>query len=125
MGRSQRKSAKGEGLRIGELKKLRREMHKAPELDWNLGELAKRLNISKSYVQKLYKENFGISYIDDLIAARMGMAKNLLKNTDLRINEVAVSCGYQNPTHFMRQFKERCGVTAAQFRKNGSKKETA
>jgi Bacterial regulatory helix-turn-helix proteins, AraC family. len=53
---------------IGELKKLRREMHKAPELDWNLGELAKRLNISKSYVQKLYKENFGISYIDDLIA---------------------------------------------------------
>jgi len=110
---------------IGELKKLRREMHKAPELDWNLGELAKRLNISKSYVQKLYKENFGISYIDDLIAVRIGMAKNLLKNTDLRINEVAVSCGYQNPTHFMRQFKERCGVTAAQFRKNGSKKETA
>ena len=100
-------------------------MHKAPELDWNLGELAKRLNISKSYVQKLYKENFGISYIDDLIAARMGMAKNLLKNTDLRINEVAVSCGYQNPTHFMRQFKERCCVTAAQFRKHGSKKETA
>lgn len=110
---------------IGELKKLRREMHKTPELDWNLGELAKRLNISKSYVQKLYKENFGISYIDDLIAARICMAKNLLKNTDLRINEVAVSCGYQNPTHFMRQFKERCGVTAAQFRKNGSKKETA
>jgi AraC-like DNA-binding protein len=104
---------------IGELKKLRREIHKAPELDWNLGELAKRLNISKSYVQKLYREHFGISYIDDLIEARIGMAKKLLKNTDLRINEVAASCGYQNPTHFMRQFKGKVGVSPLEFRNTG------
>ncbi len=102
---------------IGQLRMLRREIHKAPELDWNLSELSKRLNISKSYVQKLYKENFGVSYIDDLINARLGMAKQLLKTTDLRINEVASSCGYQNSTHFMRQFKEKTGISPSEYRK--------
>ena len=108
---------KGKGfIGIGSLKKIRRELHKAPELDWNLTELAKRLNISKSYVQKLYKEHFGISYIDDLIDSRIGMAKQLLTTTDLRISEVASSCGYQNATHFMRQFKDKTGVSPSEFR---------
>ena len=101
---------------ISELKKLRREIHKARELDWNLTEIAKRLNISKSYVQKLYKKHFGISYIDDLLDARINMAKHLLTDTDLRINEVAASCGYQNATHFMRQFKAKTGMPPSEFR---------
>ncbi|MBR3629030.1 MAG: substrate-binding domain-containing protein [Oscillospiraceae bacterium] len=101
---------------ISQLKKLRREIHKAPELAWNLTELAKRLNISRSYVQKLYKEQFGISYMDDLIDARISRAKQLLTTTDLRIQEVAASCGYQNSTHFMRQFREKTGMSPSAFR---------
>ena len=109
---------KGKGfIGISQLKMLRREIHKAPELDWSLAELAKRLNISKSYVQKLYKEHFGISYIDDLLEARIRMAKQLLTTTDLRINEVAASCGYQNATHFMRQFKEKTGLSPTEYKK--------
>ena len=101
---------------ISQLKKIRREIHKAPELGWNLTELAKRLNISRSYVQKLYKEQFGISYMDDLIEARIAMAKLLLTTTDLRIQEVASSCGYQNATHFMRQFRDKTGMSPSEFR---------
>lgn len=101
---------------IHELKKLRRELHKAPELNWNLGEIARRLNISKNYVQKLYKEHFGISYIDDLIEARIHMAQELLTTTDLRITEIAEACGYRNDTHFMRQFKDKTGVTPTEYR---------
>ena len=104
---------------IGQLRKLRREIHKAPELGWNLAELAKRLNISRSYVQKLYKEQFGISYMDDLIEARITRAKQLLNTTDLRIQEVAASCGYQNATHFMRQFRDKTGMSPSEFRKQG------
>ncbi len=101
---------------INQLRLLRREIHKAPELNWNLEVIANRLNISKSYVQKLYKEHFGISYIDDLLEARMDMAKKLLNTTDLRISEVASACGYQNATHFMRQFKAKTGESPSEFR---------
>ncbi|MCR5717775.1 MAG: AraC family transcriptional regulator, partial [Oscillospiraceae bacterium] len=102
---------------VPQLKRLRREIYKAPELDWSLGELASRLHISKSYVQKLYKEHFGISYMDDLIEARIGLAKLLLKETDLRISDIAASCGYHNTTHFMRQFNDKTGMSPTAFRK--------
>lgn len=103
---------------VGQFRRLRREIHRAPELNWTLGELSRRLNISKSYVQKLYKEHFGISFKDDLIDARIEMAKRLLQETDLRISEVAASCGYQNATHFMRQFRDKNGVSPSAFRQH-------
>ena len=102
---------------IAELRRLRRELRKAPELDWSLGELAKRLNISKSYVQKLYKTHFGISYMDDLIDARISMAKQLLQTTDLQVTEIAEICGYHNDVHFMRQFKNKTGLSPSEYRK--------
>ncbi|MCQ2417698.1 MAG: helix-turn-helix transcriptional regulator [Oscillospiraceae bacterium] len=108
---------KEKGFRgISNLKKIRHELHKAPELDWNLTDIAKRLNISRSYAQKLYKEHFGISFMDDIINTRIDMAKHLLSDTDLQINEIASACGYQNSTHFMRQFKEKVGMTPSKFR---------
>ncbi|MCR4861060.1 MAG: AraC family transcriptional regulator, partial [Ruminococcus sp.] len=33
------------------------------------------------------------------------------------IQEIAEQCGYNNESHFMRQFKEKCGMTAIQYRK--------
>ena len=102
---------------IAELRRLRREIRKAPELDWSLGELAKRLNISKSYVQKLYKTHFGISYMEDLIDARTSMAKQLLQTTDLQVTEIADACGYRNDVHFMRQFKDKTGMSPSEYRK--------
>ena len=108
---------KEKGFRgISNLKKIRHELHKAPELDWNLGDIAKRLNISRSYAQKLYKEHFGISFMDDIINTRIDMAKHLLSSTDLQVNEIASACGYQNSTHFMRQFKEKVGMSPSKFR---------
>ena len=44
-------------------------------------------------------------------------AKELLKTTNLRIQEIAEQCGYENASHFMRQFKDKIGMTAVQFRK--------
>ena len=45
------------------------------------------------------------------------MTQQLLTNTDMRIQEIAEQCGYNNESHFMRQFKEKCGMTAIQYRK--------
>ena len=101
---------------IAQLRRLRREIHQAPGLDWSLGEISKRLNISKSYAQKLYKKHFGISYMQDLIEARINAARQLLTATDLPVHEIAAACGYQNATHFMRQFKEITGLTPSAYR---------
>ena len=54
--------------------------------------------------------------MDDIINTRIDMTKHLLSSTDLQINEIASACGYQNSTHFMRQFKEKVGMTPSKFR---------
>ena len=102
---------------IAMLKKLHKEMHSDPGLDWNQTDIAERLNISISYLQKLYKKQFHISFMDDLIQARLDRSITLLTTTDLRINEIAVQCGYHHATHFMRQFKNQIGVTPSEYRK--------
>ena len=73
--------------------------------------------ISRSHFQRLYKQLFGVTAKDDMISARIKRAMQLLANTDMRIQEVAEQCGYNNESHFMRQFKDKCGMTAAQYRK--------
>ena len=54
----------------------------------------------------------------DVIEARLAKAKQLLKFSELRIQEIAQQCGYHNESHFMRQFKNKVGMTALQFRQS-------
>jgi AraC-like DNA-binding protein len=78
--------------------------------------IAQRLHISRSYVQKLYKKIFNISYMNDLIHARIRKAQKLLLESNLTIGEIASGCGYQSTTHFVRQFKDKTGVTPSEYR---------
>jgi DNA-binding LacI/PurR family transcriptional regulator/AraC-like DNA-binding protein len=98
--------------------RLRRNMISQPQKDWDIEKISHDIGISRSHLQRLYKQLFGTSIKDDVINARIKRAKQLLAHTDMRIVEIAEQCGYNNEHHFMRQFKEKCGVTAAQFRKN-------
>lgn len=97
---------------------LRREIMTQPQLDWNIPDISRELGISKTHLQRLYKELFSTSIKDDIILSRMNRAMQLLARTDLRVQEIAEHCGYKNENHFMRQFKEKNGMTALQYRKN-------
>lgn len=98
------------------LKKLHKELHHDPGLDWNQTVMAEHMNISVSYLQKLYKKQFGISFMEDLVQSRLEKAVMLLTTTDLQIGEIAEQCGYHHATHFMRQFKAKMGVTPSEYR---------
>ena len=97
---------------------LRREIMTQPQLDWNIPDISRKLGISKTHLQRLYKELFSTGIKDDVILSRMNRAMQLLARTDLRVQEIAEQCGYNNENHFMRQFKEKNGMTALQYRKN-------
>ncbi len=99
------------------LLRLRSEITAEPQRDWNITDMAKEIGISRSHLQRLYKQYFSASCMDDIINARIGKAQKLLQYTELRIQEIAVQCGYRNESHFMRQFKEKCGITALQYRR--------
>lgn len=100
--------------------RLRRNIISSPQNNWDIREIASRISVSRSHLQRLYKQFFSVSIKDDVINARMKKAAQLLTNTNLRIQEIAYRCGYNNENHFMRQFKEKTGVTPSVYRRQSA-----
>ena len=48
----------------------------------------------------------------------MKEAKELLFETDLKVNEISAKVGYDNEKHFMKSFKAYVGVSPSEYRKN-------
>jgi AraC family transcriptional regulator of arabinose operon len=95
---------------------LRAELYANAGSFGSVSQLAKRVNLSPSHFQQLYKERFGVSCYDDLLSARIKAAQYYLKNTALTVKEIAALCGYENDVCFMRLFKRKTGLTPMGFR---------
>jgi AraC family transcriptional regulator of arabinose operon len=95
---------------------LRSELYSSPQTRWSVETIASSVNLSKSYFQHIYKELFGCSVVTDMINGRLEYAKYLLGNSSLSVTAISKLCGYENDTHFMRQFKRFVGVTPSRFR---------
>ncbi|UUZ93391.1 AraC family transcriptional regulator [Paenibacillus sp. P25] len=64
-----------------------------------------------------FKRFAGMNFIDYLTQYRMNRAKEPLRETDMKINEIAENVGYQ-PSYFIRIFKKAEGLTPGQYREN-------
>lgn len=95
---------------------LRSKIYNMPYHKWTVERLADSLTMSKSYFQHLYKSTFGISVINDVIQSRIEHSKYLLSSTNFSIGQIAEMCGYNNGTHFMRQFKDNMSITPSEYR---------
>ena len=104
-----------------QIEHLHFEIHSEPQQDWNLSGIAERYHLSIGYLQRLYKERYGISIIEDVLNARMERAKWLLTHTELRITEISEQVGFGSNAHFMRQFRSKVGITALQYRRKNRK----
>ncbi|WP_438444122.1 helix-turn-helix domain-containing protein [Gorillibacterium sp. sgz5001074] len=102
--------------------RLRNDLYSSPNAAYTVEKLASSVNMSKSYFQHIYKELFGCSVITDLIHARLEYAKYLLNSTALPVTVISRMCGYENDTHFMRQFKKFLGVTPSQYKAGAAAK---
>jgi AraC family transcriptional regulator of arabinose operon len=88
---------------------LRVRMLDACTEPWTVASLARRTNLSASRFATLYRQFFGISPIDDLIEARLGLARWLLASSPLSIAGVAEACGFRSQYYFSRLFRQRVG----------------
>ncbi len=97
---------------------LHEKIYAHPERKWSVEAACRETCLSRSYFQHQYSAFFKISFMEDVILARMAYAKNLLLNSSCSIYEISKKCGYQNVTHFNRQFKKIVGVSPNNFRFN-------
>lgn len=100
-----------------DLQWLRADIYSTPSGCYKIDSAAAKVLLSPSHFQAAYKAEFGVSFGEDVIRARITAAKRYLKTTSLTVREISELCGYENDVHFIRQFKKRTGMTATQFRK--------
>lgn len=104
---------------------LRTNIYNMPSHDWNIDGLAHMLTMSRSSFQHMYKKVFGTTPMNDVITSRTEYAKYLLSSTDYSVAHIAQMCGYSSDIHFMRQFKQKTGITPSEYRTSNHSKKKA
>lgn len=96
---------------------LRYDIQTRPDYQWTVNEMAKRVHVSTGYLQSIYKKQFGVSCMQDVLNRRVDLAKEYLQSSAYSSQKIAQLCGYQSIEHFCRQFKLIAGMSPLQYRK--------
>ncbi len=81
-----------------------------------LKKLANYLHVNQSYMSRLFKKEMNMSFSEYLNDVRIKRSKNLLKNSDMPILEIALYVGYDSQSYFTKVFKKITGTTPKRFR---------
>lgn len=84
--------------------------------DISLDGLARTLDFSPYYLSKLFKQHFGVSFIEYLTDLRVRAAKEYLADPTKNVREVGQLVGYPNGNYFVKMFKKKTGLTPTEYR---------
>ena len=79
-------------------------------------EMARECRVSTVYFRKLFTEELKISPKQYVINLRLEHAKQLLTEGEMKMTAVSEACGFSNPYHFCRVFKNNVGVPPSVYR---------
>lgn len=88
--------------------------HSREEL--SLTRVAKAVNMNPNYLSENFKRVTGINFVDYVAHARFKNACDLLRNSRLRISEIAFAVGFQSLSQFNRVFKKLSGKSPSAYR---------
>lgn len=90
-------------------------------VDFNINTIANALYLTPAYFSRVFKRKMGMTCIDFIKNYRINLAKELLQNTDLSIQQISEKTGYATVYYFSQQFKQVTGESPGSFRKKRQK----
>jgi AraC-like DNA-binding protein len=84
--------------------------------EFDLGQLADELHLSKYYISRIFREETGSSITEYLTARRIMQACRLLETTALTVEQIGAEVGLPNTSHFILTFKKAVGLTPLKYR---------
>ncbi|CAM3747988.1 response regulator [Marinicrinis lubricantis] len=82
----------------------------------SLKSIAAQFYMNSVYLGQLFKKTYGLYFNEFLLQLRVQEAKKLLRQTDLRVYEVAEKVGFSNADYFVTQFEKQEGMTPTEYR---------
>lgn len=89
--------------------------------DLSLTSIAEALFVSPNYLSSLFKTETGSTFTHHLTKARMERAKELLRETNMKIYHICEQVGYADQAHFSRMFKTLEGMSPYEYRSKASR----
>ncbi|MBQ3791247.1 MAG: response regulator [Lachnospiraceae bacterium] len=86
--------------------------------DLDLNTIALKLGFSSSYLTKIFNRVEKIPPSKYIRNYRMGIAKQLMNDKGMTLQQVAAAVGYSDPFHFSRSFKQTIGMTPTEYRES-------
>ena len=84
-----------------------------------LEDIAESANISRSEAGRCFNTYMGCSPVDALIKYRIQVARRMLNDATLTLQEVSYACGFNSVNYFRRKFRQIYGYTPGQARALG------
>jgi AraC-like DNA-binding protein len=113
--------ARMRGLRAARVRSILAEIAAGfADPSFSVSNVALRLGLSPRYIQDLLQET-GASFTERVHELRLQRARTMLidrSNDYLRVNEIALACGFNEVSYFHRCFRRRFGASPAEYRKN-------
>ncbi len=106
------------GLPQRQLSQVLDYIHDRLNQDIRLTDLAALLGMSQFHFSHLFKQSIGITPYQYLLQQRIERAKQLLKQTNSSIMDIAFACGFSSHSHLSKQFRQTTGITPKSYRAN-------
>lgn len=84
--------------------------------DLSLCTLSDKLHLNPSYLSRRFKSLTGKNLTEAILELRVKKACELLKNTSLKISEIAPMVGYETAANFSKVFKKMMNITPREYR---------
>ena len=85
--------------------------------DLSVADIARYVSVSPKYLEKLFRQKFGVAPKTYIAETRIRAAKLLLESTELSVTEIAHSVGFAEQTYFSNVFRESVGLSPSAYRK--------
>lgn len=97
-------------------------IHAHYQEELSLEKVAAAVFMNAAYFSQLFKQKTGHGYKEYVIQLRMEKAAELLKETSLKVSEVADRVGYQDVRHFTQVFRKTHHTTPTEYRQENQRK---
>lgn len=88
-----------------------------PDPALTVARLARSLGCTADHLSRIYRAERGVTLKTWIVAERIALARELLRDSRHQVAEVARACGFGQPSYFIRVFNARAGMTPGEFRR--------
>lgn len=100
---------------ISKIESLYHRISFNPSDSYNAAEIAKSLSMSESKLTRLFRSVYGISLHQYVKNQRLEKAASLILQGGMNVSEAALKCGYNNMSHFSKEFQKKFGTVPSKL----------